>query len=125
MNIREAILEAADSIEQYPELFYFGSIANPDFDCGTPGCALGWIAFHCGITKGIAIDRFSEVTTLLGFGPDNDDQFYDRMTDIHCNWRNDAPDCASALRKYADKYHPKSAIPASVLAIFEVTETVQ
>ena len=42
MNIRTAMYKAADSIEQNPHLFDFGSVELPD--CDTPGCALGWVA---------------------------------------------------------------------------------
>ena len=49
MNIRTAILKAADSIEQNPHLFSFKSLAIPNKDCGTPGCAIGWIAYHSGL----------------------------------------------------------------------------
>ena len=47
MNIRQALLKAADSIEQHPKLFSFHSCELPN-ECGTPGCALGWLAVHLG-----------------------------------------------------------------------------
>ena len=119
MNIRTAILKAADSIERNPHLFSFGSVAIPNKDCGTPGCAIGWIAYH---RKGDVIFGRSWLPhKTIGI---SDVQFYKRMINIYDGhkWKFSADECASTLRKYADKYHPaqntKQGIPESVLAIF-------
>ena len=125
MEIREAILKAADSIEMNPELFNFSSTVLPSRDCGTPGCALGWIATYsdgacltsCG--RGWLYDRVLDI---------NDSLFYNRMSAISFYWITSAEECAKALRAYADKYHPakqpakKSAIPDSVMQIFREAE---
>ena len=122
MNIRTAILKAADSIEQNPGLFGFGYISIPD-GCGTPGCALGWIGHHLGhttIISGVSEKMGCPLGTRSDFpGGDTDFGFYDRMEELNEDWKFSADNCAPALRLYADKYHPSAGIPDSVLAIFE------
>lgn len=123
MNIRTAILKAADSIEQNPHLFIFMVTGIPN-DCGTPGCALGWIGYHAGITGLAQI----QVPPFLGFYEDwkkEVEVFYTRL-DATNDWRHNAPECAKALRLYADKYHPEdNAIPESVMAIFNTKQVVE
>lgn len=48
-TIRQAILQAADHIEKNPCDFNFYSVDKPE--CGTPGCALGWIGVFMGIEE--------------------------------------------------------------------------
>ena len=117
MNIRNAILMAADSIEKYPSLFDFMSNEKPNLDCGTPGCVLGWIGFYLGIDAelmptptGQALD--CPKMTLTDKCTDSvmyeDWGFYRRMNDVsgHSDWRDGAPACVAALHKYADRYFP-------------------
>ena len=123
MNERQAMYKAADSIEQNPEMFNFGSIEIPD--CNTSGCALGWILFHAEES----IDRFSGrglhavAENYLGLSSvSNGCEFYNRMATFNPWWSIDAQACADAMRKYADKYHPEQQvdfIPASVRRIFQ------
>jgi len=124
MNIRTAILKAADSIEQNPHLFDFDSILVPD--CGSSGCLIGWIAAHSGLeyqpfvgSQGLGkywILGGAKIFDLIGV---KEYELYDRMNLLGANWRDDALECAKALRLYADKYHPEeSVIPESVMAIF-------
>ncbi len=116
MNIRTAILKAADSIEQNPKMFWFSSISTPD--CGTPGCALGWVAYHigegvlCGNSwdpwkLGRRLGILENGKYMAGIG------FYHRMDKLHggYDWKDSAPECAKALRLYADKYHPAETKP--------------
>ena len=135
MEIRQAILRAADSIEQNPRLFNFMTSSKPDPNCGTPGCVLGWIGFHLGI---IAINMPTPTAQALGCPKETlpisndlvayeDWGFYRRMTEISGNslWRYSPGACASALRKYADKYHPATGgMPDSVRRIFAVENLV-
>lgn len=120
-----AILMAADHIEQHPELFNFYVYSQPDHVCGTPACVLGWIAFFAGIP--------ATTPEKMGFFPVTRDHwdkaavstfirtqeglFYDRMDELsprpadrsvfsRMNWRYDHAVCATALRRYAEKYHP-------------------
>lgn len=108
MNIRQAILRAADHIESYPAQFDFNQCAIPeDLSCGTPGCALGWIAFFSG-----AIDACGllEVTERLSMAEPS--IFYRRMNQLDSentgNWMYSAKVCARNLRLYADKHHPQT-----------------
>lgn len=110
VSIREAILRAADHIEANPGEFRFSSIRVPSgIGCGTPGCAIGWTAFFGGFDQ-TPIGFRKCVVALVGV--DDGGEFYDRMTRISGEWSawtRDANGCASALRLYADKYHPAPA----------------
>lgn len=127
MNIREAILRAADHISGDHGSFDFRKTTIP---CGTPGCALGWIGSFAGFTGHIAtsglIRWFNKQTGIYDAGEfDGGGEFYARM-DALCGseqWKWGAALCASTLRLYADKYHheTRALIPASVRAIFEMT----
>jgi hypothetical protein len=100
MEIRQAILRAADQIQGHPELWNYWKIHTPS--CGTPGCAIGWIAAMRGVSGFV-----SEVcAAALGIDAE---EFYERMRSkpIDCPVSiADAPKIAAGLRAYADKYHP-------------------
>ena len=128
MNVRQAILKAADSIEQNPHLFNFGSTEVAG--CNTPGCALGWIACHLGQAKEGQYFEAPTLGALLGLKdngrPWAGANFYDLMDEFSEQWHEDAAKCSAALRLYADKYHPEPGripvtdhIPASVRQIFQ------
>lgn len=99
MNVREAILRTAELFEREPSLFAYSSIYVPE--CDTPGCAIGRIECFYGIASGNVINN-----GVLGV---DSDEFYDRMDELSNTgrWRSDAKECASALRAYADRYHPE------------------
>lgn len=132
MNERQAILKSADSIEVNPSLFNFGETMMPEPDCGLPGCALGWIALHAGLSikrrdcfngRRQTSDRHL-IYEFLHITPDI---CFNALTVAYGGdrWKDSAKKCASALRLYADKYHPETDhIPASVRAIFDVKELV-
>ena len=127
MNIRTAMYKAADSIEQNPDLFGFMENGRPDPDCGTPGCALGWVGYHLNI-----VSKYMPNPTAKALGcprevlitpkPREEFGFFSRMDVFsrthNYDWRHCAPDCAKALRLYADKFHPQ-VIPDNVLSIFK------
>lgn len=121
--MREAILKAADHIEQHPEGFNFHVFENKPESLNGIGCPLVWIGYFNGVvpdgTESYArqiIERemgsnLAEFCSHLGainysFGPNN-------------LWTKDAATCARALRKYADQFYP---LPASVLEIFNTKE---
>ena len=106
MDLRFAILKAADSIQQFPKLFNFGSISCPDIGCGSPACALGWLGFY---TKAKTYSRGHSYVNGLDSIVDVDSaRFYRRMDALpgFRTWRTDAASCTKSLRLYADKYHP-------------------
>lgn len=129
MEIRQAILMAADHIERYPHEFNFMASGRPDRpNCGTPGCALGWISTFA-IEKTSAFMGFSAACPALGI-PENDHQeFYCRLSAAETNsvrtlgawsgspehwahktqWHRRPDVCAHVLRLYANKYHPAEA----------------
>jgi hypothetical protein len=128
MNIRSAILAAADMIEQNPDRFEFMEIGIPSPSCGTPGCALGWISYFAGCTRK-PDQYFPYVNCLPLMEPEWTAavQFYARMDDLtekSRDWRYSAPLCAHTLRLYADTYHPvvDRSIPAAVKEIFDAPE---
>lgn len=112
-TVYEAILLAADHIERNPQDFNFGAIYIPH-GCGSPGCALGWVGFHLGITNDTIdasdgwLDRIQLTAHRLGCDSEyKPHMFYSRM-DALCgssNWQRNASLCAATLRLYAAKYH--------------------
>jgi hypothetical protein len=131
MNTYQAILRAADHIQQQPQLFDFERTRIPR-DCHTPGCALGWIGFFAGRTqaripamlglsflhRGIAIvtpDAGSEPVITVSAR-----EFYERMDSLAtCDWRRDAGQCANALRLYAATYHQTGEFDPAYVAFRE------
>lgn len=115
MNIRQAILRAANHIGRHPMEFDFNSTETPSGPgCGTPGCAMGWLASFLGCDTG----SWWKVDKALGCSTS---EFYIRMDEmsgggrpeefgpyIPGRWRKSAAVCADALRLYADKYHPST-----------------
>jgi len=113
-DIRTAILQAADHIERYPDAWNFHKLRVPD--CGSPGCALGWIGYFLGMEPQTKIYK---VLQILGL--ESDFQFYRRLNDsVERQWRNKPALAVKALRLYADKYHPAVTMPDSVREIFNV-----
>lgn len=104
MNTYEAIMRAANHIERNPSSFDFDKTDIPAPDCGTPGCALGWIGCFAGITGGIEeVADHGEGNSLLKI-----DQkiFYRRMDELAgALWIWSATKCATGMRLYAEKYH--------------------
>jgi hypothetical protein len=108
MNAYEATLATAKLFEQRPELFNFSETNIPD--CGTPGCALGYIGYFMGQPGCISGESTIGVDSSV---------FYDRMRPLAPNWIIDASLCAKGLRLYAEKYLREDHIPTAVRAIFE------
>ena len=104
MEIRDAILKAADHIERNPGLFSFIASHIPS-DCGTPGCAVGWINYFGGHAR-----RAGGVINSSPLGVD-ETSFYHRMNRLGFGWMHAAASAAQGLRAYADKYHPAAKPP--------------
>ena len=128
MEIRQAILKAADSIENDPNLFDYSSLKVPDPGCGVPGCALGWIDFHLGMEKEACMGKGDIVYKALGI---KHDAGFTHLTETvgHQKWMHSAKECAKALRQYADVHHPATVaaikhtgIPDNVRKIFQIAE---
>jgi hypothetical protein len=106
-EIRAAILKAADTIERDGDLWNFGEVLVPD--CGTPGCALGWIGFHLGIPVGDPVTRTARVL----YGEDHkgngfyDGRFYREIKKLGVGIAMcGASDVPGALRSFADANFP-------------------
>jgi hypothetical protein len=121
MNTHNAIMKAADSIRDNPGLFGFMQIGRPDPDCGSPGCAIGWIGYHMGFTTdgwytGVDGGKYQSFTDGLAAVAEAicpfdgytvpDMRFYNRMDEINSKWRANAYECSKTLRGYATQYHP-------------------
>lgn len=137
MNIRQAILAAADHIEGNPADFNFFKIDVPD-SCGTPGCALGWIGHFLRVKPAYRVAITMDVARAMGFPPQetlpeygDTTVFYDRMDVVSDGiWRLDFAKCAAALRAYADKFHPADRnfareLTARLASLPEISEEVQ
>lgn len=109
MNIRSAILAAADHIEANPGEFDFRSVDQPG--CGSPGCALGWIGFFAKQDPQAGECYVRTVANSIGLpSPEDSMIFYNRMNALprSTGWTRYAALCASTLRAYANAYHPAS-----------------
>ena len=124
--IYEAIMKAADHIEAFPKEFRFSTTAQPSKpNCGTPGCALGWIATFAGYTSGRrSFGALARDLLKVPCDPsqDGDQEFYNRMEALggNSNWQIHASECARVLRLYAAEYHTPAhtGLPAIVREIF-------
>lgn len=124
MNIRQALLAAADQIERDPRSYHYVSNRAPS--CDTPACMLGWTGHFLGVPA-LDFDDGSYGSymyrTAARLGLASMDTFLDRCTVLqeergrHRTQLWDfSEDAVQVLRLYADRYHP--ALPASVRAIF-------
>lgn len=132
VNIRQAILSAADQIERHPESFNFmvGGIPHQDGPLskwswdGRPnircvGCTLGWISHfvarqlpgslrtYGGAPFFFACRDMPELKATYPYSGDRTHRFYTMMDDITGgrHWREDPALCAQSMRKYADMFH--------------------
>ena len=103
MDIRSAILAAADWIEKNPSSYEFQRIQKPSI-CGSPGCLLGYIGLYA---KSNEKESHTISKEILGI---RSGEFYARMDNLLRNepwrvpgWEDNA---VRGLRLYADKYHP-------------------
>jgi hypothetical protein len=110
VNVYEAIMKSANQVETNPREFDFGSIGVPTSECGSPGCALGWINFYTGTSanRRAFADPYNRMCispAVLGLPLSG--LFYVRMDNLCSDqsWRVSAPLCARTLRLYAAKYH--------------------
>jgi hypothetical protein len=113
MDIRQAILKAADYIEANPSEFDFNAFCIPH-PCGSPGCALGWIGYFSGLKpETFGFSRVAHEVMNLGIPGHGEFVFYQRMDAIcggRYRWKQSAELCAHTLRGYADKYHPAPVV---------------
>jgi len=125
MNIYDAIMKAADTIEQHPDWYDFDKNTKPD--CGTPGCMLGWIGHYSGVELTASEAEFPGLytnRTICAVGFD----YSDIITESNKHFGPDlrqtqcAADAAKAMRFYAEKHFKPKGIPDSVRAIFETKE---
>ncbi len=119
MNIREAILKAADHIERNKTSLSFMSTQRPSID--GQGCPLAWIGFFAGIERREGdhpspyLYAHSTVAPLITglYWEEAQKEFFDRMNALRgsAGWTCDPRGAAKTLRAYADKYHPADFPP--------------
>lgn len=117
MNIRQAILKTAELFEAHPKLFKYSECAVPD--CGTPGCAIGYVCHFMNCQPGGDIGWYE--MDVIGVDAS---VFYERMSALDIGWIADGGRCSRGMRLYADKYHPVTelvGIPGNVRDIFNMT----
>lgn len=99
VSVKQAVLLAADFIENNPESYYFGEDVKPTH-CGGQGCMLGWIGFFAGAKEWRAYYISIEVLDTA------EDTFYARISELvnKSNFTGSAKVAARGLRKYAEEY---------------------
>lgn len=116
MNIYDAIMKAADHIESNPREFDFYCIGVPENLCDSPGCAIGWINYFTGTSRGYRLAEHPEYylsrnsAGRMSFDSDvclgvDQTAVYTRLDALYEGWRSSAGACAAALRLYANNYH--------------------
>ena len=115
MNIREAILKAADSVETSGYRFLNDRVEH---SCGTPMCMLGWIGFHLEM-HGAKVDNVARV-----LGLDHPEEFYFYRNSEFGGFATNASTAAALMRTFANDRYPaesRALIPDSVRAIFTMS----
>lgn len=122
MEVREALLKTATLFTDHPEVFNFKEVQIPG-NCGSPGCALGYIGFFLGMTGD---DQFISGSVCEALGIEST-FIFESLTKVYGNrdWYDSAAKCAEALRMYADVHHPeikkttRKDMPEKVRKIFD------
>jgi hypothetical protein len=119
-----AIMKAADQIQNNPREFAIGAVQVPKGPgCGSPACALGWISHFAGVEANPC--GFSNARVLKLLGINGDREFYPRMSELNGerhtvetwnDWARDAALCAHTLRLYAAKYHAPKRTDSELVA---------
>lgn len=99
MNVREAMLAAADDIEARPDIYWYMSVNFGD-DC-RGACALGHVLTklgHSGDTYSLS-EGSKEYLGLVDYA-----HFEHKMSDLAPGWRMNARQAAAGLRRLAEEY---------------------
>lgn len=118
----DACMLAADQIEKHPDGYSFASVKIPwGRDCGSPGCALGWIGCFLGLTSrmGLFDDRANDTHCIMrteeviGIGSIDFYRWMDRQPAIP-RWRWNPQQCAAGLRLFAKQFETAQPVESSV-----------
>lgn len=121
-----AFMRAADHIESNPGSFAFFETFIPHEECGTIGCALGWVGFYANLADDPDLKkRTSEflqaivlnhpraghdvfVSVIPPLWGNEEGSFYREITRFAGGpWMSNAKACAQALRAYAEHHFTK------------------
>lgn len=97
MDIYNAIMKAAEEVLVGKQFDYL-SCWTPQPKCGTPGCAVGWVAHARGLNGHVG-DVCKEALGVT-YG-----DFEIRMSTVRPQWWVSPRACSEGLRLYAAKYH--------------------
>jgi hypothetical protein len=129
-----AFMRAADHIEQQPDSFDFGNCAVPLLDCGTTGCALGWVGFYAHLPIPENSDGYLPVNVVSDGFSKSDMLFYREMDALQNglkdefyaeSWIHDAQLCAKLMRLYAKRYFQPSRNPVVEKILQSINEAVE
>lgn len=127
-SIYTAIMKAANTIEQQPELYIFQ--ANQVPECGSPGCLIGHIGAQLGhVGQGV---YSGETWAMIGLDPDRRHNILDQMGYWDFRYKTEegltflkhavtehAPLAAAFLRHFAKRFKPvHTGLPDIVREIF-------
>lgn len=124
MNIRQAMLLAADRIERSPSCYNFYNARSPGHR--DDGCIIGWTAYYMGEqpNQECGVDGDGSLRNLCGklFGV-TPRVFFDRIIALNKRTFVETEFVAKAMRAYADKFLPAepAGIPDGVRDIFTLT----
>lgn len=110
MNVRQALLAAADHIEANPQAYCFNNSAKPD--CGSLGCLMGWVGVFAEVKDKNKRDRaapgYANQVAQKVLGLTSWAHFVSLGSELGAffNYTQDSKQAAGMLRAYADKYHP-------------------
>lgn len=139
MKVYDALLAAADHIEQNPELYYFDSSEMPSQNGRGRGCMLAWIGELAQPGRFLGADAVAPY--FMGVQPR---AFFVEIAEICHGMKFDDIDCqesrrfvclrdpvqvARAMRIYAERHFkdadPLPPIPASIMRIFQPVVTFE
>lgn len=117
MNVRQAILAAADHIERNPASYEFYALYVPS-DTSCKACMLGWVGYMLGMhgEPNNAVKRRLGLPAFDGYLLISETS---GLRDFHC-----IEQVCKALRAYADKYHPAAPITYPNWHAMSATRTV-
>jgi len=117
VNIYDAIMKAADTIEKTPHLYNFQAIRV--HDCNTPQCMLGWIGHYLGM-EGARV--YGDVMGVLGLNKNANISIGHALgynPRMHGDYVASPKAAAELLRYFAHRFETnRVGIPGSVREIF-------
>lgn len=120
MNVYNIIMAAADQIEKDPGSFKYSNPTVPQ--CGSPGCAVGWIGSLAEVKPGTCVtDVCRDVMGIPGPQQRSHPRFHApyntferRMDAIDCGWKQ-FDRVGPAMRRYAEIHHAHEKVEPPII----------